>query len=537
MGEVADEQSDERASLVATYQKWSGQVPWLVLTDKGLGCKVCLEYKTSRKKRGLAAGEYVPKKYLYQRTWQQHVQDNGLHAEAVAATTSCSADSKPAEQGSPRKIRRSGSSGSVESPGTGSLQSPGRDSLGSPGKDSLGSPGAESAGRKRPRARASPSEMFFNSMVAAYSVMVSGWSSTVYSAMMLFGRLISAAVPDGHSSSTILSEMQDIIYKEARRDLETEIQQSPGYSLTVDEKDGALAIVVTYLRDGHVVSRACGYRTLHGLESEDLAATVKFFVGAWGLDPAKLCCVAADGASVNGSTRRQTDITGKNLAAALRRWHQHPMLCTHCAAHRLQLVVCDGWNHTYLTEMEKCISSLFKHLRNHPATAIDLHFWAEVTAEPALSGLSMSSARWLSLLKPLKRLFQSHTCTLAHLHYHFMHERDREAKKTLRWLFLTMATWRFKLTMAGLIDILEHCWETKLRLESDRLSLDEVSHCIAVLKCKLESYVMKESVAAHAIAGGEASCTGTSCLEKTCAEYRDKQGQQLKIILYLKFRG
>ena len=57
-----------------------------------------------------------------------------------------------------------------------------------------------------------------------------------------------------------------------------------------------------------------------------------------------------------------------------------------------------------------------------------------------------------------------------------MRHSDREQKKTLRWAFLTLASWKAKVVMSGMVDIMEQCWETKAQLEAERLSLDQVAH-------------------------------------------------------------
>ena len=117
------------------------------------------------------------------------------------------------------------------------------------------------------------------------------------------------------------------------------------------------------------------------------------------------------------------------------------------------------------------VQVLFKHLRRHPRTCIDLQFWSEITDEPLLTSLSTSNSRWLSLLKPLQKLYAAHTTALAHLHYHFVHHADRETKKTVRWVFLLMASWKWKVVVAGVVDILEACFACKHQLEKDLTSV------------------------------------------------------------------
>ena len=127
-----------------------------------------------------------------------------------------------------------------------------------------------------------------------------------------------------------------------------------------------LTIIVSYLRSGCLVSRLCGYAMLHGLEAGDLASVVRKFADDWQLDLAKLLCLSADGASVNSATCPRADKDSRNLAAAFRRWRQRPMLAIQCSGHKLQLVASDSWTNEYLKQLEKVISSIFKHMSKHP---------------------------------------------------------------------------------------------------------------------------------------------------------------------------
>ena len=174
------------------------------------------------------------------------------------------------------------------------------------------------------------------------------------------------------------------------------------------------------------------YRELDGLEAEDIARMVKSFLREYSLDTARLLSLTGDGASVNGVRRIQTCLSGKNVSALLRRFIDHRMLSIHCAAHRLQLCAGDAFTAEYLKGLDRRIASLYKFIKKHPATRIDLAFWADVTEEPLLSSLSTGKSRWLSLLRPLQKLYASWISVLAHLHFHFKHgSQDRKHQRLL----------------------------------------------------------------------------------------------------------
>ena len=128
----------------------------------------------------------------------------------------------------------------------------------------------------------------------------------------------------------------------------------------------------------------------------------------------------------------------------------------------------DAFRGKNLKELEKMVSSIFKHLYRHPAMRIDLQFGCEITDEPLLSSLSVGKSRWLSLLAPL--LFGSWKSTLAHLHFHFSCLADHESQKTIQWCFLGLCTWKAKVVMAGVLDVLTIANACKNRLETDLTS-------------------------------------------------------------------
>ena len=184
--------------------------------------------------------------------------------------------------------------------------------------------------------------------------------------------------------------------------------------------------------------------------------------------------MAGDGASLNGTMRSLQNVTGKNVAAELRRWVSHPVITVHCAAHRLQFAVSSSYKGELLQELEHVVSTLLRHLKSHPAGQIDLQFWSEITSEPLLTSLSMAKTRWLSQLAPMKKIYKSFNAVLAHLHYCFAHHSDKESRKAIRWQFLVLCKWKTKVLLAAIVDILSLCHAGKCSLEGD-ICLDEVA--------------------------------------------------------------
>lgn len=134
-------------------------------------------------------------------------------------------------------------------------------------------------------------------------------------------------------------------------------------------------------------------------------------------------------------------------------------------------------------------------------------FWSELTGEDVLTPVSTSAARWLSWLRPLEKIHASFTALLAHLLYEFTHHANKEQKKTIQWMFLFFCSWEFRLTIAGIIDVLRICFRSKNLLEKAK-SLTAVCKLAEQLKEELDRYCRRNSLLADAMAGERALPAG-----------------------------
>ena len=267
---------------------------------------------------------------------------------------------------------------------------------------------------------------------------------------------------------------------------------SPAFALSIDEKGRFLAVALSYL-DASFCSRSIvlAYRELPGFTAADIAKSVADACNERGLDLRRLCAFTADGASVMG-TRAAMSAGGDNVARRLSDAAQRAVLVTHCAAHRLQLCVSSALHaDAYLQELEGTVHRLFGFLRG-PSGSGDAHtlgllFWSEVAEEEMLTSLGTGKARWLSLLAPLRKLEASYVTLMAFLAQQFETENDREKKKKTQKTFTFLASWEFRFTLAGIVDILAECWLAKSKLEKRvaggqiRRILDELEAGLAVL--------------------------------------------------------
>ena len=180
----------------------------------------------------------------------------------------------------------------------------------------------------------------------------------------------------------------------------------------------------------------------------------------------------------------------RNVAAILQAAASQPLLVAHCAAHRLQLSVASALrSDECLGKVEHAITRLFRFLRG-PSGLGDGHvlgllFWSGVTEEPMLGSLGTAKTRWLSPLDPLEKVEKSYITLLTYLCQLFETERDRENRKRTQETFLFLASWPFRFTLAGIIDILRECCSAKNKLEK-RLTPTATREVLTTLQAGME---------------------------------------------------
>jgi hypothetical protein len=476
------------------FEKYKSEYDWLTLEraedQTYLGCSLCMKSE-SKKKRGFASGRYEVKKYFNQRTLQQHV-DSPIHQTCF--TKAKSSPSQPQDLGivasSPSRPS------SDKDPATPPRRMPSQSS-------EQATP--STSGKKETQTRRS----FYNLMRGVYTTLHQCLSSCVFRILLSFAEACGGVLPQ-QQSGTVFEECRDLIIKKVKERLECAIRASPYFALSIDEKVTMLIIVVTFIGPNcEKLSAPLAYRNLAGMEASDLFASVKDTLEASLLDPANLVAFCADGASVMGTRKAMSDPRdGNNVARRLKAFCGHPILVQHCSPHKLQLAVEAAFHgDDYFKETEQRIRALFKHLKAHPSSNIDLVFWSELTGEDVLTPVSTSAARWLSWLRPLEKIHASFTALLAHLLYEFTHHANKEQKETIQWMFLFFCSWEFRLTIAGIIDVLRICFRSKNLLEKAK-SLTAVCKLAGQLKEELDRYCRRNSLLADAMAGERALPAG-----------------------------
>ena len=328
-----------RTAEEKSYDTYKSRFPWLqLITDNGetfLGCSTCAKGPHAGKK-GFSAQKYKVGKYFYARTLQQHETKCPVHAKSVQLE---SAPKTPDQQG---------------------LLEPSEEGRGSPaGSQSSKSPAVaqESPGSLSSQSSSmSPHDvqvLYRNLMCAAYLTMKQGSAASCWRLLTSYARFCEGKLPTCQDSDDIFRECAGVIDEKLVRACISDLQRSRYWALSVDEKDRMMILLISYFdtESGKLATLPLGYKDLSGFEAADLFLIVERFVAEHGLNKQDLLCFSADGASVMGTRRSQGDMRGDNLAKRLQEFAGHPLIVTHCAAHRLQLCVSACWSDEYFKDL------------------------------------------------------------------------------------------------------------------------------------------------------------------------------------------
>ena len=487
---------EEQDAEKDVFRKYHSEFPWLKLIEHegrhALGCRLCMSLTPARSaKDKFIHGTYVLGKYFYRRTLQNH-ENCAAHQKAKnSQPTETTTVGKDAMVSTPdRAVRRSGSSlgSSPITPSSSSKQ---------------GSP--------QPQSRKA---YLLNQALTVYTALWHFWSMSTWQVAVHMARQVGGVLLESHDSETTFCRMRDGAFADMKRRLGKELRSCRAFSLCMDEKDIFLVVAVKIItEEWDVITRLLSYRELSGFTAPEIFGCLQQMLTELDIeDPCdatlgdrtptdllrKCLGFISDGASVMGS-RRAFGLPGSNVAKLLQEACASRLLTTHCCAHRFQLSISESLKcDAYLVSLERICHKLFRFLRNHPHSHVDLVFWASlVEDEDFLSHLGTAKARWLSLLQPLAQIEKSYHTILCHLHFAHTEEKDREKRKSLAEIFQFMATWQFRVTLAGVADILQICFSCKNRLEKP-LRMQETLQARDRLCAELDGFCRKNSAAADA---------------------------------------
>ena len=200
-----------------------------------------------------------------------------------------------------------------------------------------------------------------------------------------------------------------------------EVKQSPFFSLSVDEKDAMLVILITFIDSkGCKVTSPLAYKNLSGLEAKDIFSLIVATLEEHGLPKENLVAFCADGRVSDGNAsspchEKETMWLASCKTIASTHYWFSTVHCTGCSLQSNLPFILMNISKVWKNASRHC---LLIH-SNSPSTSIDILFWSELTGEDVLTSLNTSTSRWLSGLRPLEKLNASYLTMLAHLMYEF----------------------------------------------------------------------------------------------------------------------
>ncbi|CAE7839737.1 unnamed protein product [Symbiodinium necroappetens] len=380
---------EEQDAEKDVFRKYHSEFPWLKLIEHegrhALGCRLCMSLTPARSaKDKFIHGTYVLGKYFYRRTLQNH-ENCAAHQKAKnSQPTETTTVGKDAMVSTPdRAVRRSGSSlGSTPiTPSSSSKQ---------------GSP--------QPQSRKA---YLLNQALTVYTALWHFWSMSTWQVAVHMARQVGGVLLESHDSETTFCRMRDGAFADMKRRLGKELRSCRAFSLCMDEKDIFLVVAVKIItEEWDVITRLLSYRELSGFTAPEIFGCLQQMLTELDIeDP----CDATLG------DRTPTDLLRK---------------CPGFTSDGASVMGSRRAFGFYLVSLEKICHKLFRFLRNHPHSHVDLVFWASlVEDEDFLSHLGTAKARWLSLLQPLAQIEKSYHTILCHLHFAHTEEKGREKRK------------------------------------------------------------------------------------------------------------
>ena len=479
------------------FEKHRTNFDWLrLVTENGqeyLGCALRVKNKPRSSMDKFIAGKYSVGKYLYARTFK-------LHVESAVRQKQLQHELEPCAPERPVSVERAGSSGSTAT----SLE---------------GSPASASSGTQSTPRGKSLVAIITHELLSVYVALHQMWSVSVWAMSNWLSRKVGGQLSASHDSSTVFDKYWEFLTSDLQEQLADELKGCHGFSVAVDEKETEMACVIHFVSaNWNLCGRLLTYRELHGFTAQEITKAILESLAKTGINMDLMRGFTADGASVMG-TRKEFGTGGSHVYKLLQDSVPVRMLNTHCAGHKVQLAIADALRvDAYLQTLDRAIRGLFRWLRAHPRGKLDLCFWAEICEEEYLTQLGTGKARWLSLRDPVCKIHKSYHTLLCHLRFSCQEEREREKKKQLAELFQFMASWEFRVVLAGMADVLDIAWIAKCKL-GQNLTMREVLEARDRLCKEMQQFCQKNGYAADAfVRCGQPRCQDRRTLLPTRLE-------------------
>ncbi|XP_053392615.1 zinc finger protein 862-like [Mercenaria mercenaria] len=312
-----------------------------------------------------------------------------------------------------------------------------------------------------------------------YSLMKNEIPINQLDAMLELQRLNGVEMPYKNLSWTTVTEIQDIIADNYKKDLITEINTSNFYALLLDESTDItvskrLSICVRYVRNGQAVTSFLASTEIPDGCAYTIVESVHKVITSLGLDLTKCVSLATDGASV---------MTGKKTGVGVQLKSKFcPFLTqTHCIAHRFNLAITDAIkNNDTMKKLREMFQSLYNFMSSSTKWINTLKAMQDLLNEPEISIKEPHSIRWLGLKRSVEVVYDCFGSLLAAL------SNLATENSTAKGLFKYFSTYKTALLIGLMLDIHTELGILSCNMQQQSLVFSDVFPLIEGTVGKLE---------------------------------------------------
>ena len=272
-----------------------------------------------------------------------------------------------------------------------------------------------------------------------------------------------------HTSRTVVMEMLEIYSENIRKHLLDDIQQSPAFSLMVDEVTDVttskhLAMCVQFLsRDGEKKTAFLADPVIDRGDAETITETIRNQLQSSNLSVDKLGSFASDGAAV---------MVGKKSGVSTRLKEDNPHLITnHCRDHRLALACKDSFSKIpVVKKVDDFLENLYKYYKYSSNNSSSLSAVQKAFGDKQLKVKQAKHHRWLSHDQAVTAIVRSYRSLVTDLSQHGI-SQDPKGHGLLKGIQDPLIIQ----TLFLLADILPHLASLSLHFQQTNLTIGQVT--------------------------------------------------------------
>lgn len=236
------------------------------------------------------------------------------------------------------------------------------------------------------------------------------------------------------------------------------------------------------------VTSIASIESLHTPDAEGVFTAIKHGLQTVSIDiengdnrPA-LACINMDGASVNMGAKN-------GVARKLSDCVDHPVIITHCVAHRLELGVLDAAKDvSYLDQFEGVIKRIYRFYSYSPKRRAQLRSISEVLDEDLMMYSDIKSIRWVaSKRRAVNAVVNDYKATVTHLEQVLETSKKTDEKAQARKIYNEITRVKFVKYMHLMIDVLRHVTSVSQLFQVNDLLMFEIQEAVDTLYTHLHA--------------------------------------------------